>query len=317
MENRWAAFAIAILHFTVLSSMIVARQWYQLGRLGRGRHNVSLNFVSSLTTTHISEIDAFGFTNNDLADHIRPYFEKQTPVVLRRAVVSSRAFHHWSTDIASATWVNKLAKNQQAYVELGGAYSESNAGRAEIPIEYYLQYLKLFEERHGRQGPDDPWEQPTAIHRDEVLYLAQNDLPDALQSDIDIPDFCQNETYRVGHGRLYSVMLWLGPRTCVSPLHFDPLDNVLMQFVGRKAVWLFDPKPNGMWHYAGHEDQQYNTSPVNPEAVDTVKYPRFVQEGPPAVRCVLNPGDMLYIPSKWWHFVRSVDTSASVNVWWR
>ena len=33
--------------------------------------------------------------------------------------------------------------------------------------------------------------------------------------------------------------------------------------------------------------------------------------------CVLEPGEMLYIPPRWWHYVRALDASASVSFWWR
>lgn len=286
--------------------------------------NVATTSTSTSTTNH----DAA------LADAIRPYFEKQTPVVLRGAGLDAPAVHRWqNTKNLLKTFSDDLPPNQMGAVEIGGSYSSANTGRAEIPIHDYLQYLQMFEDRHGNEGSTDPWELPTNISSEELVYMAQNDLPEPLYKDISIPGFCQNEErYRVGLGRLYSVMMWLGPRACVSPLHFDPLDNILMQFVGRKAVWLYDPKKQKssaagdgsdsgariMWHYAGHEGLQSNTSPVNPERVDAQKYPLFVhEESPTAMRCVLHPGDMLYIPSKWWHFVRSIDTSMSVNVWWR
>lgn len=32
--------------------------------------------------------------------------------------------------------------------------------------------------------------------------------------------------------------------------------------------------------------------------------------------CILEEGDMLYIPPKWWHYVRSLTTSLSVSFWW-
>jgi len=202
--------------------------------------------------------------------------------------------------------------------------------------------------------------------------MAQNDLMPALYPDVMIPDFCCREdgdsgndngtaSSNIGLGRLYSVMMWLGPRGCVSPLHFDPLDNCFMQHKGRKRVLLFEPTATAttttttssssslkLWHYAGHEGQQSNTSPINPEVLDywtattkttkassnenntaaaaasnnmaeehLQKYPLFFQEAPERLECVLEPGDLLYIPAKWWHHVRSIDASASVNVWWR
>ena len=32
--------------------------------------------------------------------------------------------------------------------------------------------------------------------------------------------------------------------------------------------------------------------------------------------CILEEGEMLYIPPKWWHYVRSLTMSLSVSFWW-
>lgn len=32
--------------------------------------------------------------------------------------------------------------------------------------------------------------------------------------------------------------------------------------------------------------------------------------------CVLEEGEMLYIPPKWWHYVRALSISFSVSFWW-
>ena len=253
-------------------------------------------------------------------------------------------------------------------VEMGGSYGSATSERAEIPFQSYLQYLQLLEERHGRMGDDIPFNNKNdssstmlsswSIPSNELVYMAQNDLLQPLYKDIIIPNFCQDiesnddatlkvdkhtnkssSTTKLGLGHLYSVMLWLGPRGCVSPLHYDPLDNCLMQHMGRKRVLLYEPTSTddllssyGCWHYAGHDGQQSNTSPINPEILDDMlpinnhdntkeilqkRYPLFYQKSPPRMECILNPGDMLYIPAKWWHHTRSIDTSASVNVWWR
>ena len=34
------------------------------------------------------------------------------------------------------------------------------------------------------------------------------------------------------------------------------------------------------------------------------------------VDCILEEGEMLYIPPKWWHYGRSLTTSFSVSFWW-
>ncbi|KLU81409.1 JmjC domain-containing protein 5 [Magnaporthiopsis poae ATCC 64411] len=36
----------------------------------------------------------------------------------------------------------------------------------------------------------------------------------------------------------------------------------------------------------------------------------------PFVDCILEPGNMLYIPAGWWHYVRGLSVSFSVSFWW-
>lgn len=43
------------------------------------------------------------------------------------------------------------------------------------------------------------------------------------------------------------------------------------------------------------------------------RFPQFAEAHPLAV--TLEPGDVLFVPKHWWHFVEAIDTSLSVNVW--
>jgi [protein]-arginine 3-hydroxylase / protease len=341
------------------------RSWYrEFGRRKTDSNNIyqrwpALTNLFSTVTIAVDEHRITGDHNNcltkfqdDVASIIRPYYQDQRPVVVRGAVKDAPATRLWTT---WEYWQQIVAKDEvMVTVEMGGSYGSEQSERAEIPFLDYLQYLKMFEERHGRSGVvsvqhksfssrDQSTVSSCSIPSNELVYMAQNDLPHHLYKDIFIPDFCQNNsggvegsdsTCSLGFGRLYSVMLWLGPRGSVSPLHFDPLDNCLMQHLGRKRVLLYDPKTTSQrWHYAGHCGQQINTSPINPELLDCndsdfndddlylqnlqTNYPLFLGESPPRMECYLNPGDLLFIPAKWWHHVRSIDTTASVNVWWR
>uniref|UniRef100_A0A6S8WSU5 JmjC domain-containing protein n=1 Tax=Chaetoceros debilis TaxID=122233 RepID=A0A6S8WSU5_9STRA len=304
----------------------------------------------------------------DIANALRPHFEQQTPVLMQTVYSSENCP---AMDIAknheidsedgtnrdnnnNTNWNNlnyllqKVGEDTPCQVEVGGSYSNGTTERPEITFGDYIHYITMFHEKYGREGEckDTEAEAPLSIDMptatsnsspsgEELVYLAQNDLFPPLWDDIQIPDLCKDPSHKVGNGSLYSTMFWFGPRGCVSPLHYDPLDNLLMQFVGRKRVMLYPPAGTGgaqdggrdgdgngnggQWHYAGHGIQQYNTSPIDlNESPDLIvkKYPLF-SRAPTVVECILEPGSILYIPSKWWHHVTSKDTCVSVNAWWR
>lgn len=86
-----------------------------------------------------------------------------------------------------------------------------------------------------------------------------------------------------------------------------------LQVVGRKYVRLYHPKYTQSLH--PHESGMHtNTSQVDLDAVDEHRFPGFART--PFTDVVLQPGDMLYMPPKHWHYVRSLSASFSVSFWW-
>ena len=275
---------------------------------------------SSLTTPEAVTEDEDLRSTTSITNMLKPYFEQQQPVILRGAVLNQPAIHLWK----SWDYLNQQVNpNTMCSVEIGGSYNSGET--AEICFGDYISYMRFFEERHGRRSSssrsnDNDITIPNNNNnnnpaKSDLVYLAQNNVVGSLQSDFTIPPF----TKSLGYGHLYSVMMWIGPYGCISPLHYDPLDNVLMQYVGIKRILLYPPDTElyaGVSHHHQHQ-QQPNTSPYNPEdPPDLMQFPQLATL-PPALDCHLFPGDALYIPSKWWHYVRTVETSLSINAWWR
>ena len=251
------------------------------------------------------------------AELMRPSFDHQTPLVLRNLLSSTpknaralQAFSYWDY------WENHAEDNStlDCHVELGGNYSQSEI--ADVPLAEFLSYLRYFEARFGRSpatNPDGP--NSNLPEASDLIYLAQNDIFPQVLEDIDIPilssaDQQQLSTLKpLGEGSLYSTMIWMGAYGCVSPLHYDPLDNLLMQFVGTKKVFLCAPDARV---HAGANGNQVNTSSLNPE----IPKERH-QSGVSFLQTILHPGDALYIPKKWFHHIRTVETSVSINTWFR
>ena len=99
----------------------------------------------------------------------------------------------------------------------------------------------------------------------------------------------------------------------VTPLHTDPHHNLLAQVVGTKYVRLYPPAATARL-YPYREGLTTNSSQVDLDAPDLERFPGFAAL--PFMDCLLRPGQMLYIPPLWWHYVRAVTVSFSVSFWW-
>jgi hypothetical protein len=108
--------------------------------------------------------------------------------------------------------------------------------------------------------------------------------------------------------------LWIGSAGCVSGLHYDGKNNLLCQLHGRKRVTLIPSSERSRVEPFGLGFRDMHASRVDLETLDTAAHPAFPLDT--ILVCELAPGDALYIPAFWWHHVRSLDPSVSVNVWW-
>ena len=104
--------------------------------------------------------------------------------------------------------------------------------------------------------------------------------------------------------------LWIGSAGTCSGLHSDLKDNVFAQISGRKRLILV---PLRETHLVYPFVDNIANSMVDPDHVDTARFPRFLAA---SVRtCVVGPGDVVYIPRGWWHYLRSGSPSISINHW--
>ncbi len=115
-----------------------------------------------------------------------------------------------------------------------------------------------------------------------------------------------------GHKR-YENYLWLGAPGYTTGLHTDEVAvNLLAHFVGHKTVTLFDPAQTELLYPETRESVQDGMySAVNVLEPDFTVHPDYARAEP--VIADLEPGDLLYIPRGWWHWVRGHDLCISVG----
>ncbi|RJS24199.1 cupin-like domain-containing protein [Corallococcus sp. H22C18031201] len=100
--------------------------------------------------------------------------------------------------------------------------------------------------------------------------------------------------------------LLLGPAGTVTPLHHDNLNVLLGQVMGRKHVKLI---PSFERHRVYPRKGTF--SHVDAASPEMERYPLFAEAT--ILETVLEPGEMVFIPVGWWHWVRALDVSASVT----
>ncbi|KAI1069613.1 hypothetical protein LB507_008391 [Fusarium sp. FIESC RH6] len=165
-----------------------------------------------------------------------------------------------------------------------------------------------------------------------VLYIAQcsiTDLPQALQEDIPTPEIVKH----TGKGDIYDSSIWLGITPTYTPLHRDPNPNLFCQLSGTKVVRLMAPR-EGDWLFrkVQAELQRSGNSRIRTDEMmqgeERDKLHQAVWEAdanepvpPGTYEAILSPGDAMFIPTHYWHSVKSVGESgelnASVNWWFR
>ncbi|KAI0597847.1 hypothetical protein F4775DRAFT_602029 [Biscogniauxia sp. FL1348] len=236
-------------------------------------------------------------------------------------------------------------------VEVGRSYVDEGWGQRLVPFGSFLrEYIDpaLSSPSHLSPPSSSSSSPGVSTSAKPIAYLAQHplltQLP-ALRADILIPDYCYTSPPPSLSARdaapppLDEPLLnaWLGPPGTITPLHTDPYHNVLAQVVGRKYVRLYAAAETPRMAARGREAgvEMGNTSRVDVGVVEgwDSKPPAAEDEDEddddekekeqmklfseiPFVDCILEPGDLLYIPVGWWHYVRGLSVSFSVSFWW-
>ena len=107
---------------------------------------------------------------------------------------------------------------------------------------------------------------------------------------------------------------WLGPSGTVTPLHCDYDDNIFAQIWGSKRIFL-SPPHHDEFLYPREANAILFGSPFDPEAPDFEKFPLARQAA--MIECIMQPGELLYVPAGWYHQVRALTFSLSANRWAR
>ncbi|HEU4852893.1 MAG TPA: cupin-like domain-containing protein [Telluria sp.] len=162
-------------------------------------------------------------------------------------------------------------------------------------------------------APDRAMQDMSMLEYLELVATGTQDLPPYL-GNLELRElnrFCHWPTYfdKMGPPRF-----WLGPAGTVTPLHCDYDDNIFAQVWGTKRIFLAPPH-HDQFLYPREANAILYGSPFDPEAPDYDRFPLARQAT--TIECIVEPGDLLYVPAGWYHQVRSLTFSLSANRWAR
>ncbi|XP_046629896.1 bifunctional peptidase and arginyl-hydroxylase JMJD5 isoform X2 [Neodiprion virginianus] len=220
-------------------------------------------------------------------------FHPKIPAVLKGCMEHWKALELWR----NPEYLLKIAGVRTVPIEIGSHYTAEDWTQRLLTFsEFIVSYM-------------------TSDTPPKLGYLAQhelfNQIPE-LMDDIAVPDYC-NFTDSGVDAKSPDINAWLGPKGTISPLHFDPKNNLLCQVFGHKEVILFHPQQTSNL-YPYKTKLLTNTARVDPTKPDFQKWPKF--EKAIGMTSTLGPGEMLFIPPGWWHHVTALSQSFSVSFWW-
>lgn len=218
----------------------------------------------------------------------RDYQEPRRPVILT-GLMEDWPARRWSMDHLRRTYGHRDVTAVRT--KAGRVIHDARDG---IPYDSirFGDYLDMLE------GPAPP---------SHYMIFPVSDVLPELMSEFILPEYCRDAPW-------FRARFWLSAADTGSPLHRDPPDNLFAQIFGKKRFILFDPEdsanlyPHRIW--SGLPD----FSRVDAEHPDYQAFPRLRRARP--ITCEVGPGEVLYLPRYWWHQVRSLERSASVNLWW-
>lgn len=225
------------------------------------------------------------------------FLNRRKPVIITGLVETWDAFEAWSPE-----YLQETVGDQRVTVDVstdGNFKPDPGSSIEAMPTEEmsvrdYVAWLV---------GPRDSG---------KSYYLTQQSLLGrfrALLDDVAIPDLFPRQDLKEAN-------LWIGAGGNTSPLHCDFMNNLLAQVRGRKRILLFAPGEHGnLYPFPPWHSLPSHLSRVDADRPDLGRYPRFTRAQ--RYECVLETGEILFIPVYWWHQVTGEGLNVSINFWWK
>uniref|UniRef100_A0A7S0RY55 JmjC domain-containing protein n=1 Tax=Pyramimonas obovata TaxID=1411642 RepID=A0A7S0RY55_9CHLO len=261
---------------------------------------------------------------------LREYVAQNRPVVITGGASHWPALERWNL-----SFLQKKLDGQKVTVDVtpdgrGDAVVQTDKGTFFVTPEERQMSLEEFERLLKQSRVDPSLGVPYAQHQngsfteeyDSLIGDAEPHLEWASEALGGLPE---------------AVNMWIGDERAVTSLHRDHYENLYVVVKGAKHFTLLPPADYHRLYTTNYPTASYVQKqeggefevipqdppqevpwiPVDPHpfepAVARRQYPRFF-DGPPPVECTVHEGDILYLPSMWYHHVRQTPNEEGVTI---
>ncbi len=224
-------------------------------------------------------------SNLSLSDFRKEYLRPGRPVVITDAI------DDWDKEVLSFEGLKKLCGDEEVLIYHYDAEKEFTPG--DVTRRSLRELIDSIREHDLSEFPyymRDNWQLP--------------DKYDELMQAHSVPEYFF-DWYRLlpPFMRMPYPRIFIGPEGAITPLHVDVWGTHawLSQLEGRKRWLMFDPADAGyLYDYE-----------VRCEAPDLEKFPLYAKAQP--LECTIGPGDTVFVPSNWAHWVQSLEPGVSLT----
>jgi len=217
----------------------------------------------------------------------REYLNAGRPVIIEDAIDHWKAKTSWTFEFFRSR-LGKITVEAYRYEE--GRYRPDNVQR--IPLSDYIDKILT-----------NDWNTfPYYIRDNWSLFFKHKEL----LNDFSDPEYFFDWFRLVpSFMRRPGLRIFIGPKGAVTNMHQDIWGSHfwMAQLAGRKRWILFSPDQRNFLYE--------NCWQVRPDDPDLERFPRFAEAKP--LDCTVGPGDMIFLPSKWVHWVVSLDSTISLS----
>lgn len=218
---------------------------------------------------------------------LREYYTTNRPVVIRNMFEDWPARRSWSPAYLKQKYGDRVVEVQAGRDRNPRYEIESSQHRRQMTLGAYVDLI-------------------TSVQATNDVYITANNTSHnatvlrELWSDItQIPEYLDGNSPQKG-------FFWFGPAGTITPLHHDLTNNFMAQVYGRKLVKLI---PSCDLPYVYNDQHCY--SQVDMGAIDETRFPDMRHAR--VIDCMIEPGDLLFLPVGWWHYVKGLDISITVT----